>query len=250
MDFPNASAQERFLIMLQERLDKLTDEVRDLRDLSENNLMSIHADTESCQNFKCSDIGCVASAAFIKIITPNENSINQIKEIIQKFKGLKAFTFHSGRISNYSEFVPEDANVEFEEEEEENPDAFIVQVLVCFKHSIVASRLGVEICKNLNIEETKIELEPIYDFHVFEQINQEIGLFKYYYYNIVALQNNKHPAIIGEDNDVNWYNPDGTYETYFFMGNIPGGDNNYIDMLPKLENRNINFSIWPHKYKN
>ena len=152
MDFPNASAQDKFIIMLQERLDKLTDELHDLR---ENNPMSIHATTKSYQNLKCSDIGCIASAVYIKIITP--------KEEITKYQHLKAFTYHSGKLSDY--------------EEDDEDEEFIIQMLVCFKHSMVASRIGVEICKNFTFEDLiKVELQPIYDFHGgFENMNADSG---------------------------------------------------------------------------
>jgi hypothetical protein len=231
------SVQEKFTFMLQERLNKL-------EDLFENNLTSIHPDTESYQNLICPDIGCIAAAVFIKIIVAKEDSINEIIEIIRNFKGVKIFTYHSGKLNNYSENIPEDSSYEYKEDldQEENDDAFIIQVLVCFKHSIVASRIGVALCKCL--ESIKVELQPIYDFRVGNAINQDTGLFQYYYYNIVALQNNKHPNIINEDYDVNWYKPDGTYTICFFE------DTNYDGIFKKLENRNINFSIWPHKYKN
>ena len=231
MDFPNASAQDKFIIMLQERLDKLTDELHDLR---ENNPMSIHAATKSYQNLKCSDIGCIASAVYIKIITPKEEINNQIITIVTKYQHLKAFTYHSGKLSDYDE-----------DEDEE----FIIQMLVCFKHSMVASRIGVEICKNFTFEDLiKVELQPIYDFHDgFENMNADSGLFKYYYYNIVAAKENTRPDMIGE-RDVDWTYFDGMHINCFFRGNVFGGNDNYINIIRKI--KNIDSCVWPHKLQN
>ena len=122
MDFPNASAQDKFIIMLQERLDKLSDELQESR---MNNPMNIHPNTKTCTNLICSDIGCIASATFIKISNiQKEEFISQIIDIVNKYQYLEAFTYHSSD--------------------------FILQLLVCFKHSIVASRIGVEICKTFS----------------------------------------------------------------------------------------------------
>jgi hypothetical protein len=214
------SVQEKFTFKLQERLNKL-------EDLFENNLTSIHPDTESYKNLLCSDIGCVAAAAFIKIITPEESTIDKIITIIRNFKCVNTFTYHSGKLSNYSQNIPEDASYEYEEVSDQDQEkAFIVQVLVCFKHSIVASRIGIELVCKCSEESIKVELQPIYDFHdKFTNINKDTGLLKYYYYNIVALQNNKHPDII-------------------LLGTSP-----YSEIIKKLEIRNIHSYILAHKVK-
>ena len=91
-----------------------------------------------------------------------------------------------------------------------------------------------------------VELQPIYDFHGgFEAINQDQGLFTYYYYNIVALQENTLPDIIS-DRDVKWIKFDGTCVDCLFMGNAYF--DGYDDLIKKMETNNVIISVWPHNY--
>ena len=69
MDFSNATAQEKFMIMLLERVDALTDEVNQLR---------TYILPKSKDRLTCPDIGCIASAVFIRARVANEQVSNTI----------------------------------------------------------------------------------------------------------------------------------------------------------------------------
>ena len=187
MDFRDATAQEKFMLMLLERVDALTDEVNQLR-----TCICPKAD----DRLTCPDIGCIAIAAFLRARVANEQISNTIVDTLRDTLHIKEFVCDNGPTKHFTMDPDEDIDPDLDIEDKPCGD-YTIQALVCFKHSVMASRIGVELCNKIPKEQMcSIELQPIYDYS--GGFNMDTGLFKYYYYHIVASKYRTRPEEVGE----------------------------------------------------
>jgi hypothetical protein len=253
MDFPTASSQERFMLMLLERVDKLTDDLEHLRQRVNGNLLSIPDIKHDDNRLVCNDIGCIGFAAFIRARLAGEDVVREFVDVLRDINGVNAFVYDSGLTTDYTENL--DARDKYE-----IPDmqygAYTIQALVCFTYSIVTSHICFELCKRFPREKMcKIELQPIYDikngvpYYTIYGITNGIPnyiteecLFKYYYYNIAAAIHGVTPALLTEG-ELEWIQKDGSIQKVFIGNNIY--PNVYINLCLSLHRRNVTWSVFP-----
>lgn len=237
MEFPNATPQEKFMMMLLERIDALTDEVSHLRD---------YTIPKTEYRLTCQDIGCMASAAFIRARITNEHVADKLSQIIQNTKYIDKFVYDNILTKHFSIDRNEEIDVDDSDTEEKLNGEYTFQALVCFKHSVISSRIGVELCNKVPRDHMcSIELQPIYDYR--QGFNHDNGLFTFYYYHIVAAKYRTHPEIVGE-REMTWIKSDGTTFTHNFMGNTVN-DNDFDDLIQAIDDHNITFHVYPWYYK-
>ena len=137
MDFSNATAQEKFMIMLLERVDALTDEVNQLR---------THILPKSEDRLTCPDIGCIASAVFIRARVANEQVSNTIAATLRDTNYVKEFVYDISLTKHFTIDPDEELDTDSDIEDEPNGNYTFQALVVCFKHSILASRIGIDLC--------------------------------------------------------------------------------------------------------
>jgi hypothetical protein len=235
MEFPNATAQEKFMLMLLERVDALTDEVNQLRAC---------ALPKSDDRISCPDIGCIASAAFIRARVANEQVSNTIADTLRDTNYVKEFVYDNSLTKHFTI----DQYEEIDSDSEDNPNGvYAFQALVCFKHSVIASRIGVDLCNKVPKEQMcSIELQPLYDYRG-GNFNADRGLFQYYYYHIVAAKYRTRPEKVGE-REMTWIKSDGTTYVYDFYGNEFDKDD-FSELIKSIDDRHITFHVCPWYYK-
>ena len=221
MEFPNATAQEKFMIMLLERVDALTDEVNQLR---------AYILPKSEDRLTCPDVGSIASAVFIRARVANEQVSNTIVATLRDTNYVKEFVYDNSLTKHFT--IDPDEEIDSSSDIEDEPNGvYAFQALVCFKHSVIASRIGVDLCNKVPKEQMcSIELQPLYDFKG-GNFNADRGLFQYYYYHIVAAKHQTRPEKVGE-REMTWIKSDGTTYIHDFYGNFPNEDD-YSDPYKK-----------------
>ena len=237
MEFPNATAQEKFMLMLLERVDALTDEVNQLR---------AFALPKSEDRLTCPDIGCIASAAFIRARVANEQVSNTIADTLRDTNYVQKFVYDNSLTKHFT--IDPDKEIDSSSDIEDEPNGvYTFQALVCFKHSVRASRIGVDLCNQVPKEQMcSIELQPIYDYR--GGFNAErSGLFRYYYYHIVAAKCHTRPEKVGE-REMTWIKSDGTTYIHDFYGNEFDKDD-FSDLIKSIDDRHITFHVCPWYYK-
>jgi len=224
-EFPNATAQEKFMLMLLERVDKLTDEVHNLRTSMKENMLTIPDTKPYADRLHCHDIGCIANAAFIRVRLDNEDIANEFISVLRNTTGVEAFVYDARPTHEYTD-SPYDC---------EDYDAIpyvphgniTVQVLMYCKHSMVVSHIGIQLCNAFNATQLcQIELQPILGFT--GGINNDNGMFKYYYYHIYSAKYDVSPYKISE-REMEWIKSDGTIFVHDFMGNVVGSEFDTIE---------------------
>ena len=237
--FPTATAQDKFMLMLLERVDKLTDEVQQLKAL-QNNSFSI-PDTKTCADrFCCPNIGCIGQAAFIRARLANDDAAKEFLRVLRTLSGVEAFVYDARPTEEYSidEF-----------EEDDIPyvpyGTFTIQALLCLKHSMVVSHIGTQLCNAFATTQLAfLELQPISDFMGgFSTFNLDEGVFKLYYYFITAAKHGIHPDnLIETQTNMEWMKHDGSvfvHEMEYYTGD------DYGRLCEIIDTRNIHYNIFP-----
>lgn len=240
MDIENATVQEKFMLMLLERIDQLTDEIHQLKkDQAIRKLHEVPDTTECKKRLNCSDIGAIAIATFLRARVDNVEVAMRFINTLKHTYGVDAFVYDSRPTNEYS--TNWSVLDEYDEIESIPHGAYTIQALVCLKHSMVVSGLGVELCNMLSANElSMIELGPIRDFvGGFKAINQDCGLFLFTYYYIVGAKHGVDPSYVTE-REMEWILSDGSTFTHSFEHNI-GLDTDFGKLCRALDKRNIGF---------
>lgn len=238
MDIENLTVQEKFMFMLLDRIDKLNDELQKLKTVQADRKVHEVPDILECKTrLNCSDIGAIALATFLRARVDNSDVAKRFIDSLQHTYGVDAFVYDSRPTNEYSYNCGDE-----DDEIECIPHGdYTIQALVCFKHSMVVSSLGVQLCKVFSAEQVgMIELGPIRDFVCgFKAFNQDSGLFLFTYYYIVGAKHGVDPSVVSE-REMEWILSDGSTYTHNFEHNI-GLDTNLDKLCRALDKRNVGF---------
>ena len=231
-EFQNATAQEKFMLMLLERVDKLTDEVHHLRISMKQNMLTIPDTKPYAGRLHCHDIGCIANAIFIRVRLDNEDIANEFISVLRNTTGVEAFVYDARPTHEYADAIYA-SDDDDDDDDDEDFDAipyvphgnFTVQALICCKHSMVVSHIGIHLCNAFSETQlSQIELQPIIGFTgMFTNFNHDHGMFKYYYYHITCAKYGVSPSKVSE-REMEWIKSDGTIFMHDFMGNAINHD--------------------------
>lgn len=226
---PRVTAEQRFLLVLQERVDALTDEVTALRTSRQQVI-----DEPLPANVICRDVSRSSAAAFVKA------TLRGGEQNVQKF--LDALDSHE-RVSSYGYFAHPSSRLFIGEDpeneaEDDDAEAVTVQALVLFDRTTVASVLGAHIAREMSqdIESLKrLEIGVVPGAWV-GSINNNHMNFEWYMYHIVAGQCGQSVSRVCRE-DVEWFEKGRKLIDVLFMTNISG----QFDALELSED----IEVWP-----
>jgi hypothetical protein len=126
------------------------------------------------------------------VLLSYEQELHTIADALRDSNYVQKFVYDNSLTKHFT--IDQYEEIDSDSDIEANPNGvYAFQALVCFKHSVIASRIGVDLCNKVPKEHMcSIELQPLYDY--IGGFNAERGgLFRYYYYHIVAAKYQTRP---------------------------------------------------------
>ena len=226
--FTDATAEQRFALMLQERVDSLSDEVERLKSIITNMSMSTAPDLPPAvrpARLRCPDMGCRAACAFVRASLVDAERAAKFVKSLERMERLRSF----------GEFTKATATLDYGDHDA-HPDAMTVQALVLFDRTCNVGAVGAALCDaNPPEDMDRLEMYPVVDVVLNSQDLYDNTTFEWYMCHIAAGQKGRSVDSVVEV-DVDWYKKGAGATMWMFMGNIPGLQS-YDDLYQSLEAR-------------
>lgn len=226
------TSEQRFMIMLQERLDALTDEVTRLT----NMVASLQPIGQRPRNLRCADMGCSAACVFVRARVVDEEAATKF------IKSLEV----SERVASFGQFTRATRSLDYGPDDAAS-DEKTVQSLVLLDRTFIIGAFGASLCNADGVR--CVEVFPVGDVVLSEDSQYTDTLFEYYMYHIAAGLSGK-PLDHVLDMDVPWFYKDKGWLTWMLMGNITGCSD-FDDLCSSLRARGalncINSLPWHKK---
>ena len=223
---PNVTVEQRFALVLQERVDALTDEINLLR-LQVN---SLGGNIQLPTNVICKDIARSSAAAFIKATVTSSNHVKNFIDALDAHERVASYGYFAHPSNRLFEGGDPENGVEDDDE-----NAVTIQALVLFDRTTVAALLGSLACDS-NIKRLEIGAVPGAWVGL---INHNNKCFTWYLYHIVAGQCGKSVSSYWGQG-VKWWEKGKTSVGVSFSANTPGCEC-FDDIAEGIED----VPVWP-----
>lgn len=239
--------EARFLLMLQERLDQLSDKVVHLQRTVTEMAKALPPPSQDVPKYRhklhCADVAKQAGAAFLRVTLSSAAHVSQLIRVVDAADDVGGY----GYFEAPSRTVYEGGDFrDASRDEYEGAESQTVQMLVLFDRTVFPARLGHTICDALGERVARVALAALPGAAVGAgPTHTGDFLFEWYLYHIVAGQDMKAADSITETY-LTWYWAGRERVHCLFMGNTPGLDG-FRELCDKLENigGHPGSTVWP-----
>lgn len=232
----DACCREKTMLMLLERVEKLSEEVHLLRTCMANNMLTI-PDTKSYAELDFS------KAAFVRVRLDSKDLVEEIIHVLRNITNVQAFIYDVRPTHEFCSAFSND-NIPY------MPHGTItLQALLYCKQSMVLSHVEEQLRNAFDeTQMCQVELQPIVDLTaMFKGFSTDQGLFRFYYHHITSAKYGIAPDEITE-RKIEWMKHDGTVYVHDFMGNALNS-HDYESICEFIENNNMHVKVFPWSKK-